>query len=171
MKKYKICISKNFLNFSSGHFVVFGDSQSELLHPCESLHGHNYRVGVEMVGPIDEKTGFMVDFGIVKNLLKEILSHLDHLILVPTDNPLINVEKQNEQVSIKFGEKTYILPLSGVVLLPIPNATAEMLAKYILDKLIEELRKIKIDNLELIEVEVEENFGQSAKCSVEINIK
>lgn len=170
MEKYTICINKNFLNFSAGHFVIFENNHFELSHPCETLHGHNYRVGIAITGLIDNKNGYILDFGIIKSLMKELLNHLDHLVLVPTSNPLIKINKQNDQLVVEFRKKKYVFPLTGVALLPIPNTTAEMLAKYFLDRIREELKKNQIGNLQAIEVEVEENFGQSAKCFAEINI-
>jgi len=46
-------------------------------------------------------------------------------------------------------------------LLPIPNTTAEMLARYLLGRVKEELRTAGGGKLEALAVEVEESFGQS----------
>jgi 6-pyruvoyltetrahydropterin/6-carboxytetrahydropterin synthase len=167
METYKICINKGYFNFASGHFVIF-DNESKLSHPCESLHGHNYRVGIELMGLIDNKNGCVIDFGIIKNLMKELLKQFDHQILIPTSNQLIKVDKQDDSVVVEFRKKRYVLPISNVVLLPISNTTAEMLAKYLLDKIVEELRKLGVEGIQGIEIEVEENLGQSAKCFVAI---
>jgi hypothetical protein len=50
-----------------------------------------------------------------------------------------------------------------VTLLPIPNTTAEMLARYLCERLKDELRagEYRLGHLTDMAVEVEETFGQS----------
>lgn len=46
---------------------------------CESLHGHNFRVQVEVEGSgLDPETGILVDFKDIRGQLQQILSELDH---------------------------------------------------------------------------------------------
>ncbi len=45
---------------------------------CESLHGHNFRVTVEVTGEKLDETGMLVDFGDLKGILRRILAELDH---------------------------------------------------------------------------------------------
>lgn len=171
METYKICINKGYLNFASGHFVIFKRDASEISHPCETLHGHNYRVGIELTGLVDYKNGYILDFGIIKNLMKGLLKQLDHQVLVPTENQLVKIDKKKDHVVIKFKKNRYVLPINNVTLLPIQNATAEMLAKYFADKINKELKKTGIVNIQAIEVEVEENFGQSAKYFIKTSME
>lgn len=167
MEKYKICVNKNFLTFSSGHFVIF-EKKSQFSHPCESLHGHNYKVGVEIEGTMNEKNGYILDFGVIKNIIKEILNPLDHKVIVPLNCSSVKVERKDETVILEFREKRYVLPLVDVALLPITNGTSEMLAKFILYTMLEKIKQAGIDNLKNVQIEVEENFGQSAKCLIEL---
>jgi len=52
-----------------------------------------------------------------------------------------------------------VFPAGECVILPIPNTTVEMLAQYLAARVRAELGAL---HLKTIEVEVEENFGQSA---------
>lgn len=46
---------------------------------CERLHGHTYRLDVTVEGPLDAKTGMVVDFLLLKLAVQEqVLTHLDH---------------------------------------------------------------------------------------------
>jgi len=45
---------------------------------CESLHGHNFGVTVEVAGDHLDDTGMLMDFGDLKKILKEVLDQLDH---------------------------------------------------------------------------------------------
>ena len=45
---------------------------------CANIHGHTYTVEVVFEGPVDEKSGFVIDFHDLKRLLKQIIGQLDH---------------------------------------------------------------------------------------------
>ncbi|MCJ0978720.1 6-carboxytetrahydropterin synthase QueD [Rhodococcus sp. ARC_M12] len=50
-------------------------------HKCSRLHGHSYRFEVHVTGPIDEKFGWVVDFGDIKAAVNPIVALLDHYYL------------------------------------------------------------------------------------------
>ena len=49
--------------------------------PCESLHGHNYRVEVAYTGTELDRFGMLVDFTDVKRAFHAVLETLDHTYL------------------------------------------------------------------------------------------
>jgi len=61
--------------FSAAHRI------EEYHGKCEDLHGHNFRVEVLFKGEKLGPGGMLVDFKILKNLLKDILNTLDHKYL------------------------------------------------------------------------------------------
>jgi len=48
---------------------------------CENLHGHNWKVEVCVKGDRLNNAGVLVDFGILKGYVKEIMGRLDHKFL------------------------------------------------------------------------------------------
>jgi 6-pyruvoyltetrahydropterin/6-carboxytetrahydropterin synthase len=48
---------------------------------CESLHGHNWKVEVFLVGKTLDHAGLLMDFGVVKARTKEVLEEIDHKYL------------------------------------------------------------------------------------------
>ncbi len=50
-------------------------------HKCSRLHGHSFRVRVFVEGPVDERTGWVMDFGDIKALCKPVIDELDHRYL------------------------------------------------------------------------------------------
>lgn len=50
-------------------------------HPCHQIHGHGYRVEVEVAGEVDSKTGFLIDYGEIKDLVQPVIGRLDHQLL------------------------------------------------------------------------------------------
>jgi 6-pyruvoyltetrahydropterin/6-carboxytetrahydropterin synthase len=58
---------------------------------CKHLHGHSYRVEVQVEAVVDPSTGISVDFGDMKPLGKWIDDYLDHATLVwRGDSPLLS---------------------------------------------------------------------------------
>ena len=45
---------------------------------CENLHGHNYKVRVYVKGRELDPGGMLLDFGMLKKILKKILEEFDH---------------------------------------------------------------------------------------------
>jgi 6-pyruvoyltetrahydropterin/6-carboxytetrahydropterin synthase len=48
---------------------------------CESLHGHNWKVEVFLLGDRLDEAGLVEDFGAVKAKAREVLAELDHKFL------------------------------------------------------------------------------------------
>lgn len=47
-------------------------------HKCGRLHGHSFKFILEIGGNVNEDTGFIVDFGDIKNTIKPMYETLDH---------------------------------------------------------------------------------------------
>ncbi|MCO6437374.1 MAG: 6-carboxytetrahydropterin synthase QueD [Phycisphaerae bacterium] len=47
-------------------------------HKCFRLHGHSFKVELVCEGDIDPETGWLVDFGKLKQLFQPLLDRLDH---------------------------------------------------------------------------------------------
>ena len=50
-------------------------------HPCTVLHGHNYRVRLEIEGTPDPQTGMVMDFAKIKEVVAPLIERLDHSTL------------------------------------------------------------------------------------------
>jgi 6-pyruvoyltetrahydropterin/6-carboxytetrahydropterin synthase len=154
-ERFKIRVTKDHLVFSSGHFISYeGDK-------CERLHGHNYRVAVEIEGALDANY-YVFDFIALKERTKTITDELDHRMLLPTRNPLISVREESRSIHVRYRDREWLLPRGDCFLLPIENTTAELLARYIAGRLAESLLREHNFRPEVLRVEVEENLGQSA---------
>jgi 6-pyruvoyltetrahydropterin/6-carboxytetrahydropterin synthase len=154
-ERYTVRVTKDFLVFSAGHFITYDGTN------CERLHGHNYRVAVELDAPLDANY-YAFDFIALRDRTREITDELDHRMLVPATSQLLKCEIGNERVTIRFGKKEWIFPREDCALLPIPNTTTELLAKHVANQLLMVLKNRHHFEPAAIRVEVEENFGQSA---------
>jgi len=61
-----------------------------------------------------------------------------------------------------------VFPREDCVLLAIANTTAELIARWVALQLRDVLRVRSGQNLESMRVEIEENFGQSATCEIDM---
>jgi 6-pyruvoyltetrahydropterin/6-carboxytetrahydropterin synthase len=50
-------------------------------HKCSRLHGHSYQVQVHVKGPVQNQSGWVVDFGVIKDACKPVIAQLDHYYL------------------------------------------------------------------------------------------
>jgi 6-pyruvoyltetrahydropterin/6-carboxytetrahydropterin synthase len=50
-------------------------------HKCWRLHGHSFRIGVYVSGPLDERLGWVQDFAEIKSAFEPVFDALDHRFL------------------------------------------------------------------------------------------
>ncbi|HAM39634.1 MAG: 6-carboxytetrahydropterin synthase QueD [Elusimicrobia bacterium RIFOXYC2_FULL_34_12] len=97
---------------------------------CEHLHGHNYTVEATVCGKMLDKTGMLLDFSVLKDEVKKIISEFDHKYLNETK------------------------PFSKT------NPTAENIAKYIYNRLKLQIANNRLQISEVIVWETERNFSK-----------
>tara|TARA_Y100000996_G_scaffold257348_1_gene202553 strand:+ start:264 stop:632 length:369 start_codon:yes stop_codon:yes gene_type:complete len=107
------------VEFSSAHTLV-GHSG-----PCKKMHGHNWKVEVEITGDKLDKIGMVVDFKEIRKATNLVVDELDHEFLN-------NLEPFSED-----------------------NPTAENIARYIFTKLSEEFsnKNVKVNSIKLWETD------------------
>ncbi|MEE8240309.1 MAG: 6-carboxytetrahydropterin synthase, partial [Nitrospirales bacterium] len=99
----------------------------------------------------------------IKPILKTICDRLDHRVLLPKDNPHLKIDEVEGSIEARYRNFRYCFPVADVVLLPIRNTSAELLAHYICKEFKQEVnRRFRTAHLDVIRVGVEESFGQAA---------
>jgi 6-pyruvoyltetrahydropterin/6-carboxytetrahydropterin synthase len=153
-ESYGVRMAKAEHVFSAAHFITYEGH-------CERLHGHNYRVAVEIRGNLNDDS-LVVDFIAVRDALREILARLDHYVLLPTEHAEMSVEELGEEVHAVLGERRWIFPRDNCRLLPVANTTAELVAAYIGRQLKERLEGLCGLEEPQLRVELDECAGQMA---------
>ena len=82
---YRVVVEKEYLKFSAAHFIAYKGFR-------EPLHGHNYQVSVAISGAVGPD-GYVLDFGIVKQLTKEVCAELDERVLVPAKSDCLTIAR------------------------------------------------------------------------------
>jgi len=99
------------IEFCAGHRLINYKGK------CAHAHGHNYVAEVELQSAETDSTGFVADFGLVKDLVKSwIDENLDHAFLCAADDRVML------EFLIAQGQKHYVTIL---------NPTAEHIAEMI----------------------------------------
>ena len=159
-ESFHVRIAKEELIFSAAHFITFNGNV------CERLHGHNYRVAVELAGPLDENH-YVFDFVALREILKTIVGALDHRVLLPTQHRLIRVEEDADEIVARFEGRRWVFPREDCVLLPVANTTAELLARFIGKQLCDSLQGQTGYVPQRVRVEVDECEGQVGAWELE----
>ncbi len=152
---YSVRVTKDYLVFCAGHFITYNGDH------CERIHGHNYRVAVEVEDDLDENH-YVFDFIALKDLMRELTNELDHRMLLPTTSTKVRLEEAGTNVVVRYQDRHWSFPKDECALLPIANTTAELLADYLGCRLRERFVERGLSIPRLMKVEVEESFGQSA---------
>lgn len=150
----RIEISKEYLNFSAGHFTIFSRTERE------NLHGHNFQVRCAVtsgVGP----AGLAFDYVLLKRVLKALCDQLDERLLLPAGSPYLEIEQGAEEVLVRFADEQLRFLPRDVLALPVRNVTIEELARLLLDRL-RERPELSGHDIRAIELGVSSGAGQWA---------
>ena len=160
MRTWAIDLAKEAFKFSAAHFLIFPDGTAE------RLHGHNYRVFVSLESGLCDH-GLVVDFKMIKPLIKEIVDELDEHWLLPGLHPVLEAELITpDQYEVRYLERRYQAPAEDVIVLPVNNTSVENLATYLVDVLRERFEtRFPEVSLGMMKVAVEETSGQRASCT------
>ena len=151
-------LAKQNFKFSSAHFLIFDETSAEM------LHGHNYQVTVDVMGPPQseyQQKGYFIDFSVVKKLVKTFCDRWDEHILLPEKHPDMKyvISPDGKNYNIHFRDRFYSFPLVETIWLPITNTSVEQLSNLMAQELFQELKKLSVKKLRIT---IEETRGQSA---------
>lgn len=124
---------------------------------CGRLHGHDYAINAIIEGDIGPD-GVIMDFISVKEFLRGVASELDHRVMIPRLDSRVKVTK--DRVRYVLEDKEFIFPRGDCILLEIEVASAETLANFVLQRMLEKVNFPK--NVSRIEIGVDEGRGQGA---------
>lgn len=155
MERWSISVDKEYLKFSCAHFLIFPDGSQE------RLHGHNYRVYLDLGATLD-RHGLVLDFLQVKPLLRAICDQLDEHWLIPGEHPELHCQDgPHDTLQVRYRDSHYAAPRGDCIVLPINNTSAENLSAWIGRRLLGELRQAFPELMVAsMRVAVEETPGQ-----------
>jgi 6-pyruvoyltetrahydropterin/6-carboxytetrahydropterin synthase len=85
--------------FSSGHYLRNYHGR------CENPHGHNYKVRVTLIGAALDQTGLLLDFKMLKQVMRPVIDRIDHQMLNDLE-PFNTLNPSAENLAHYFWEQT-----------------------------------------------------------------
>ena len=123
--KNRFTLSKTF-RFEAAHRIAKGYEGK-----CKHIHGHSWNGSIKVSCSKVDQFGMGVDFGIIKQFLKQIEDYFDHkLILYKEDTALIKVCQQQGWDVVIFDDD---------------NPTSERIARYIYEEAVAFFQDQSID--------------------------
>ena len=117
---------------------------------CRNIHGHSYKMRVELVGETDEK-GMVMDYFYIKKTVLPLLNKMDHsFICDPNDKLMISFLKENDFRYLIMDD----------------YSTAENIVNYILNELKSEFQKLK--NLKTLKIRLQESAEVFAEQEIDL---
>lgn len=118
--------------------------------PCRNIHGHTYKLTLELEGTPDEN-GIVMDYYDMKEIVAPVLARLDHAFLCDSDDYLmINFLKENNFKYVVMDKTT----------------TSENIARHLFDTLRADFSKYK--NLTTMKVKIFETSDVYAETGGEL---
>lgn len=108
----------------------------------------------------------IIDFLDLKPIVKGIIENFSYTVIIPLENPLMEVFHNEEKVEVKVKQKEYSFPRQSVSLLPISNSTVECISEYFTELISREI-KTKYPDLKQLKVSVGE-YSKSVATSVDL---
>jgi len=170
---FEVRVAKEAFKFTAAHFVTFNGFR-------EKLHGHNYQVGVRLLGSQRiGHDGYVVDFGDIKATTKKVCKDLNEHFLCPMLSDVMTITTRTATAAASATESiqldcqdgsVFLFPKQDCALLPIVHATTEELAIYIWGKILNGLEAcfLRQRGIHTMEVTVAEAAGQEATFRYEI---
>lgn len=154
-ERWAIHMHKEYFKFSCAHFLIFPDGSKE------RLHGHNYHVEAEIEGSLGDR-GLVIDFILVKPVIRELCDSLDEHWLLPGEHPELEIVVGNDgHTEITYRECRYRVPSDEVLVLPMNNTSAENLASWIGRELVKRItEKFGRSQIQKLRLSVSETPGQ-----------
>jgi len=155
MSRFSVIIDRDTLRFSASHWGKYSPTVIEQDHDggivvrrenttlVEPLHGHTFRVKLEISGDLDE-FGCVIDFVLVEQIMVKILHQYEHKILIPANDPDLILRDNGTQVKIGVLNREWEFPVNDVKLLPANNASSESIAAIILAEFVAVMQKNNI---------------------------
>jgi 6-pyruvoyltetrahydropterin/6-carboxytetrahydropterin synthase len=131
----------------------------------ERLHGHNFRIFVD-VDVADASMARMVDLNLIRAPLETICAAWKERLLLASGNPRFElIRDDGVELEYRLCGDRYVCPREDVVFLPIENCSVEGIAAYLCATLRDHLRALAGEGVVLgLELRVEELPGIGASC-------
>lgn len=146
--------------FNAAHFIAFQGFR-------ERLHGHNYNVSVKLIGKSIQSDGYLMDYGLVKEICGRICKdELNEKFLLPMLSDVLDIKFNGPNVELfcRVDGSEFVIPRGDCAELPVVHSSTEELAVYVWERIIQEftLQALQQRGIYAMEISVAEMPHQHA---------
>lgn len=156
--QYQVFVRKESFKFNAAHFIAFKGFR-------ERLHGHNYTAAVRLEGSRISDDGYVLDFGKIKQIMKQLCKSMNEHFLLPMQSDVLDIAITSGSVTVKCEDGAmFSFPEGDCLKLPIIHSSVEELARYFVGEVIQRVgRDVLLKRgIYMIEITVSEAPGQDA---------
>ena len=95
---FRVHVTKDYLKFNAAHFIAYKGFR-------EALHGHNYRVSVDIEAGALSPEGYVLDFGVVKEIAKRVCKRLDEKTVIPAHSDCLRIREEQRAGDRRLRER------------------------------------------------------------------
>lgn len=152
--------------FTNGRFGV-SHRISNAPYGLDRFHGHTYEISVTLSGS-RSKLGFVFPFEELSEVIRKICENLDNKTLLATGGKNVVKDEGSRICYLTADNKQYTFPKEDVLLIPMEEVTAEGLAEWIADRVIEELKTFHdfFPNVKELELTLYEGRNRGVKLRI-----
>jgi 6-pyruvoyltetrahydropterin/6-carboxytetrahydropterin synthase len=139
----KVKIGKDFV-WEMSHRLPFHEG------PCKNIHGHTYKMTVELIGDVDTN-GMVLDYYNVCKIVDPFIAKLDHAFICDDNDTNVIDFLKNQNF------KHYIIP---------NNTTSELMAIYFIEEFASKFKQF--NNIDTLILRIYETSDAYAEVSVSL---
>lgn len=80
-------------------------------HPCSQMHGHSFKIILTLIGELDPKIGWVIDYNEIQDKMNPLLKQIDHCVL----NDVEGLENPTSELLAKWIYDRAVLALPMLV--------------------------------------------------------
>ena len=133
---FSVVVFSESFKFNLAHFVAYRGFR-------ERLHGHNYRLSIELLGSRISSDGYVMDFGDVKTVARAACKQLNERVVVPLKSDVLDIRplptKPDHTILTCEDATVFVFPTSDCFFAPIMHSTVEEISLMMYGMIVEQL--------------------------------
>ncbi|GMH63372.1 hypothetical protein TrST_g1616 [Triparma strigata] len=164
---FSVLVSAATFKFNLAHFVAYKGFR-------ERLHGHNYKLSIELFGPRISSDGYVLDFGVVKSVCKAVCKSLNEHVIIPQKSDVLDVrdlEGKEDHVIVTCEDGcVFVFPKKDCYFAEIAHSTVEEISLMLYGRIMEGLGVGKLlgRGIDRVVIGLSEALGQESTVEIPV---
>mmetsp|Transcript_22712 Transcript_22712/g.47278 ORF Transcript_22712/g.47278 Transcript_22712/m.47278 type:complete len:219 (+) Transcript_22712:114-770(+) len=164
---FSVVVFSESFKFNLAHFVAYRGFR-------ERLHGHNYRLSIELLGSRISSDGYVMDFGDVKTVARAACKQLNERVVVPSKSDVLDIRplptKPDHTILTCEDATVFVFPTSDCFFAPIMHSTVEEISLMMYGMIVEQLGASKLLERGIHKIKLKLSEAPGQESSIEIPV-